>query len=503
MRSRRYVLVLFWVLLGGSAAAAALAGDVPLRNWYAPKFWVRPPAAGSHGSKGLLTDAGPPLAFVPLAPCRIADTRGFGFTGQAGPPSLVANVDRVFQIGGSVPGVTTQCGIPADAYAVSFNFAVTNIVASGNLIAFPAGGTAPTVSSLNWQPGFAALSNAAIVALGSGRLDVRVNGTGTVDLIIDVNGYYAPDSAAGATFFSLVNNSNIYTMGLLNTSTSCTGDCGLQVETASGSAIFGVADGPGNVYGVWGRAGVASLSPYASSTGVLGEGTQRGVVGLAPSGGYAVAGYRLDSGGNVLSGGLFGAGDSTGLYVYGDTGATGTKGFVEPHPTDASRVIRYVSLEGPEAGTYFRGRGRFVQGRALVTVPESFRLVTDEEGLTVQVTPIGAMATCGHPGRPERDRARGVARRRVLLPRPGGPADVPGLPARPGRGRSFPPGRAGRAHAGCVQRRAEAKADRERHVQPGRHGQHVDRGAPGLDESLGYSKYPLTSTITWAFPFGI
>lgn len=30
------------------------------------------------------------------------------------------------------------------------------------------------------------------------------------------------------------------------------------------------------------------------------------------------------------------------------------KNFVEPHPTDASQVIRYVSLEGPEAGTSMR-----------------------------------------------------------------------------------------------------------------------------------------------------
>jgi len=31
--------------------------------------------------------------------------------------------------------------------------------------------------------------------------------------------------------------------------------------------------------------------------------------------------------------------------------ATGTKNFIEPHPTDASKKIRYVSLEGPEAGS--------------------------------------------------------------------------------------------------------------------------------------------------------
>jgi hypothetical protein len=51
-----------------------------------------------------------------------------------------------------------------------------------------------------------------------------------------------------------------------------------------------------------------------------------------------------------------------------------------------------VSLEGPEAGTYFRGTGRTRNGFATITVPESFRMVTDEQGLTVVVTPTGELA---------------------------------------------------------------------------------------------------------------
>jgi hypothetical protein len=84
-----------------------------------------------------------------------------------------------------------------------------------------------------------------------------------------------------------------------------------------------------------------------------------------------------------------------GVYAIGDIGATGTKYFLDPHPTDASKVIGYISLEGPEAGTYFRGRARFQNGMARIAVPEHFRMVTDPEGLTVQITPIGGMATVG------------------------------------------------------------------------------------------------------------
>jgi hypothetical protein len=72
---------------------------------------------------------------------------------------------------------------------------------------------------------------------------------------------------------------------------------------------------------------------------------------------------------------------------------TGIKSFADPHPTDASKIIRYVSLEGPESGTYFRGKARFQGGLATIEVPEDFRMVTDSDGLSIQVTPIGQMST--------------------------------------------------------------------------------------------------------------
>ena len=40
----------------------------------------------------------------------------------------------------------------------------------------------------------------------------------------------------------------------------------------------------------------------------------------------------------------------------------GIKSFVQPHPADASKEIRFVCLEGNESGTYFRGSGRVVGG---------------------------------------------------------------------------------------------------------------------------------------------
>jgi hypothetical protein len=153
--------------------------------------------------------------------------------------------------------------------------------------------------------------------------------------------------------------------------------------------------------GVLGVSGGRPLSgtPFFP-TGVRGEssGGRNGVLGLAQQtgGGFAVAGFTLDALGNlVLIGRLGDAGSNLGVSYSGGLGGSGSKLFLEPHPTDPTKMIRYVSLEGPEAGTYFRGRGRFVNRTAVIEVPENFRMVTAEEGLTVQITPIGRIASVG------------------------------------------------------------------------------------------------------------
>lgn len=64
-----------------------------------------------------------------------------------------------------------------------------------------------------------------------------------------------------------------------------------------------------------------------------------------------------------------------------------TKSFVQDHPEDPTRQIAYVSLEGGEAGTYWRGTARLSRGRARIALPKHFALVTNESGLTAQVTP--------------------------------------------------------------------------------------------------------------------
>ena len=318
-----------------------------------------------------MTDISPGIGFVAVTPCRIADTRGLGFTGQAGPPVLDTGT-RTFQITGTVTGVPAQCGIPSGADAVSFQFTIVSPNSNGNLIAWPAGGAVPTISILNWSAGETALGNGTIVPVSAaGALSVRINaavGNATGHLVLDVNGYFTDDYPAGTTFEA-------------SSATAAPAILAENTSSASGAvAIRGV---------------VTTTIPLSNAAGVLGVG------GTLVSGTDFLAGVRgesVESIGVLGRGGIGVAGVAAspsgyGVYALGNYGGTGAKHFVEPHPVDPSKVIRFVSLEGNESGTYFRGRARFENGLARVAVPEEFRFVTDAEGLTVQITPIGELAT--------------------------------------------------------------------------------------------------------------
>jgi hypothetical protein len=175
--------------------SSLLAQEIPITNWSAPPFWSPPvkwekgATARPFAAEGVGTVS---LPFVAVPPCRIADTRGNGFAGQAGPPALLANVARTFHVTGLVPGVPTQCSISSAAQAVSFQFTVINMNSNGNLIAWPSG-PAPNTSVLNWNANSLAIGSGTVVQISApGAVNVQVNAPfgASADLVIDVNGYY-------------------------------------------------------------------------------------------------------------------------------------------------------------------------------------------------------------------------------------------------------------------------------------------------------------------------
>lgn len=87
---------------------------------------------------------------------------------------------------------------------------------------------------------------------------------------------------------------------------------------------------------------------------------------------------------------VYGSSYAYGVYSDGDFAATGSKSFLQPDPSQPGRAIRFSALEGNESGTYFRGTAELVGGRAELPIPESWRLASEADGITVQLTAVGA-----------------------------------------------------------------------------------------------------------------
>jgi hypothetical protein len=189
---------------------------VPLKPWPAPLFWQTSQAEnrivakpGTFGN-AVAEDTRPAnsLVFVGMTPCRVVDTRtGQGFTGAFGPPSLVGGASRTFPIQSS-----PNCSIPPIAQAYSFNITVVTFSFLDFITVWPTGQARPNASTLN---GYVqtVIANAAIVPAGtSGSIDVYASQS--TDLIIDINGYYAPQTgitlaqgSAGAPSLSFAGDS--------------------------------------------------------------------------------------------------------------------------------------------------------------------------------------------------------------------------------------------------------------------------------------------------------
>jgi hypothetical protein len=133
------------------------------------------------------------LLFVPLQPCRVADTRNAD--GPFGGPALAAKQERAFAL------TQSNCQIPSTAAAYSVNVTAVPKSKLGYLTVWPTGQTQPYVSTLNSYDG-RVKANAAIVTAGTNG-EISLYATDDTDVVIDVNGYFVSPAtnAAGLQFY--------------------------------------------------------------------------------------------------------------------------------------------------------------------------------------------------------------------------------------------------------------------------------------------------------------
>jgi hypothetical protein len=124
-----------------------------------------------------VTPASGGSGFTAMSPVRVMDTRiGLGVAkARVGP-------------GGQV---TLSLVLPAGTTAVVLNVTATGPTASSYLSVYPAGQGRPTASNLNFVKG-QTIPNLVIAQVGAGNKVTFYNAAGTVDVLADVAGYYAP-----------------------------------------------------------------------------------------------------------------------------------------------------------------------------------------------------------------------------------------------------------------------------------------------------------------------
>ncbi len=129
-----------------------------------------------------LGNPGDASSLVPVVPVRVLDTRE--------PASPIHTV-------GAAGTITLSLlnSVPADATAASINLTVVNGTAGSFLTLFPTGTDRPLASSINWSDSVAH-ANSTVVKLGTDKSFNIFNNAGTVDVVVDLVGYYVPSSVS-------------------------------------------------------------------------------------------------------------------------------------------------------------------------------------------------------------------------------------------------------------------------------------------------------------------
>jgi hypothetical protein len=440
-------------LFADGIAFAQYEAGVSAANWTVPAYR----ATGSSGGLSTMTDISSGIAFVAMSPCRVFDTRGaagpYGgprlvanttrnFDIDSGPcTGIPAGVDAYSMNFGAIlpdgansfvtiwPAGTMQpvvSSINPIQGGVVANAAIVPAGTGGAISVFPNTGL-HLYGDINgyftdrYNPG---VSFQALSETETAPAILGINTSGNAFAIGIWGQLTGPSPGSGAAavqgeIFSTTPQAGTAAVRGINHGEGSGGVGVWGSQSGSGWGVFGEAVSGVGVYGkatattganygmraetfsqaqnsagIRANNGAGALAANFLTSGVRGEAGVGGIGVLGVTRGWAgVSGYHIGAGASILSGADLGYTPTVGLNVTGTTQATGAKNFVEPHPTDASKIIRYSSLEGNEVGTYFRGRGKFQSGIAVIEVPEDFRIVTDREGLSIQVTPIGEMAT--------------------------------------------------------------------------------------------------------------
>jgi hypothetical protein len=153
--------------------------------------WQSTTAAASGAVVTARTASLQELRFYTVTPCRMVDTRNA--TGPLGGPRLTSGQVRNF------PLLSAACGIPPSAKAISINATLVTPPTPGSVVTYPGDAPVPVINTVSVGAASEVRASNTILLLaltGDGSANVLAtfapNGSapGTVQFLIDVNGYF-------------------------------------------------------------------------------------------------------------------------------------------------------------------------------------------------------------------------------------------------------------------------------------------------------------------------
>lgn len=131
-------------------------------------------------------DGRPRSGFVPITACRVIDTRKAPDT--VGPRSTPLGPQESYDV--MIVGTTGNCTIPSEASGVIMNVTAIGPNASSFLTVYPSDEPRPMSANLNWVANQPIVSNLVTTALSADGRATFYNLKGTVDLAVDIVGYF-------------------------------------------------------------------------------------------------------------------------------------------------------------------------------------------------------------------------------------------------------------------------------------------------------------------------
>lgn len=173
--------------------------------------------AGGIGISSAMISSGEKPVYKPIEPCRLADLRPAPNT--VGPRSTPLGPNETFTWDGW--GTIGNCTLPSGTAGLALNVTAVNASQPTDLRFFPAGSALPTASNLNPVPGQPPTPNAVNVDLSDAGEFSVLNRFGSVNVLIDVVGYYEdhnhddryyPRADVDSALGDKANAADVYTM---------------------------------------------------------------------------------------------------------------------------------------------------------------------------------------------------------------------------------------------------------------------------------------------------